>query len=592
MPAAIYQQRLSACQAELARTDRQIRQLGNVRLLVAAGFLLTLWLSLWWWCGIDTLVFLSVGWRMRLLERIAESQRRAIAYHERALERIAGRWAGTGVAGLAFRPAEHCYANDLDLFGTGSLFEYLCHARSALGQSHLANWLLQPASPATIRERQSAVEEIAADLQLREDLATIGAAKTRDVAACFLLDWGESSSTPFAGAPKLLYGLLSLLGLVAVFALLADLFGSGWPYLRIFYLSVGLAAGFVLFHRRRAIHQVLRSSEGAATEVALIASLLARMEDRQFSALLLQSLRASLESEGAPPSRCIQQLRRYMDFVDSRDHFIVRLLGPLVLWDLHLALALEGWRARHGQALRRWIEAVAAMEALTSLATFRFEHPESIFPTLSPHTPCLRATGLIHPLMPSGQAVANDVELGSPLRLLLVSGSNMSGKSTFMRTIGANLMLAQAGAPVLAQGFEWSPLQIGASISTHDSLQGNISRFYAEILRLRDVMNLTLNPLPVLFLLDEILSGTNSHDRRIGAEAILRNLVGRGAVGIATTHDLALTGIVEELAPRAANLHFEDQLIDGKMQFDYRVRPGVVTHSNAIELMRAIGLEV
>ncbi|MFN9919464.1 MAG: MutS-related protein, partial [Acidobacteriota bacterium] len=210
----------------------------------------------------------------------------------------------------------------------------------------------------------------------------------------------------------------------------------------------------------------------------------------------------------------------------------------------------------------------------------------------SPHTPCLRATGLIHPLMPSGQAVANDVELGSPLRLLLVSGSNMSGKSTFMRTIGANLMLAQAGAPVLAQGFEWSPLQIGASISTHDSLQGNISRFYAEILRLRDVMNLTLNPLPVLFLLDEILSGTNSHDRRIGAEAILRNLVGRGAVGIATTHDLALTGIVEELAPRAANLHFEDQLIDGKMQFDYRVRPGVVTHSNAIELMRAIGLEV
>jgi hypothetical protein len=592
MPAAIYQRRLSACQAELARADRQIRQLGNARLLVILCLGLSLWFSLWWWAGFDALLFLGIGWRMQLLERWAESCRRAIAYYERALERLAGRWAGTGVGGDVFRPINHCYANDLDLFGSGSLFEYLCQARTALGQSHLATWLLQPAPAETISGRQAAVAEIAADLPLREELSTIGAGKTRELAAGFLIDWGESPSTPFAAAPLLLYRLLSALGLIAVGALLADLFGSGWPYLRIFYLSTGLSAGFMLFRWRHAIHQVLHGSEGAAAEVALIAALLARVEARQFSAPLLRTLRASLDSEGAPPSKCIHELRRYMDFVDSRDHLIVRLLGPLVLWDLQVALALEGWRARHGRVLRHWVEALAGIEALTSLATFRFEHPDAVFPTLSLHAPRLSAEGLLHPLMPAGQAVPNDVDLGSPLRLLLVSGSNMSGKSTYMRTIGANLVLAQAGAPVLARRFEWSPVQIGASIATHDSLQGNISRFYAEILRLRDVMNLTLCPLPVLFLLDEILSGTNSHDRRIGAEAILRNLVSRGAVGIATTHDLALTAIVDELAPRAANLHFEDQLIDGKMQFDYRVRPGVVTHSNAIALMRAIGLEV
>lgn len=592
MPAAIYQQRLSKNQAELVQADRQARQLGNVRLVVILCFAASCWYAPWWLSALDGVLFFAVGWRMRKLEALVQSRRRAIAYYERAIARLQGDWTGKGSDGQRFRPASHCYANDLDLFGKSSLFEYLCQARTALGQSYLAAWMLSSADSATISARQQSVGELSAALDFREQLVTVGEEVRREIHAEYLTDWGESASRPLQGVPVALMRGLSVLGLFAVFALLADLLGVGIPHLRIFYLTVGLLAAGALFRWRVAIRAVLHGAEGAAMEVGLLSRLLSLIETQRFTTTLLTALQKSLESEGAAPSRRIRELQRLMDLVDSRDHFVVRLLGPLVLWDLQLALALESWRMQQGQAMRKWIEAVASVEALASFATFHFEHPEAVFPKLADQAPYLLATGLRHPLMPPEQAVANDIALGDPVRLLLVSGSNMSGKSTYMRTIGTNLVLAQGGAPVLASRFEWSPLQIGASISTHDSLQGNISRFYAEILRLRDVLHLTANPMPVLFLLDEILSGTNSHDRRIGAEAILRNLLRRNAVGIVTTHDLALTAIVDEMSGKAANVHFQDHLVEGRMQFDYKVQPGVVTHSNAIALMRAVGLEV
>jgi DNA mismatch repair ATPase MutS len=194
-----------------------------------------------------------------------------------------------------------------------------------------------------------------------------------------------------------------------------------------------------------------------------------------------------------------------------------------------------------------------------------------------------------HPLIPDDRRVANDVRIGRDLRLLIVSGSNMSGKSTLLRAIGVNTILALAGAPVCASRLHLTPMSVGASISLNDSLSEGASRFYAEILRIRDILRM---PPPLLFLLDEVLGGTNSHDRRIGAAAIIRGLVTRGAIGLATTHDLALAQIADDLAPRAANVHFEDHIENGEVLFDYHMRPGVVTKSNALELMRAVGIEV
>jgi DNA mismatch repair ATPase MutS len=202
----------------------------------------------------------------------------------------------------------------------------------------------------------------------------------------------------------------------------------------------------------------------------------------------------------------------------------------------------------------------------------------------------LQAEAVAHPLLPSAKCVANDAAFDAGHRLLLVSGSNMSGKSTFLRTLGINVVLAQAGAPVRARSMRLSPLAIGATLRIQDSLQGGASRFYAEITRLKQLLDLAGGSPPLFFLLDEVLAGTNSHDRLQGAEALIRALVDRNAIGLVTTHDLALAQVADALAPRASNAHFEDRLEGGKMIFDYRLRPGVVTRSNALELMRAVGL--
>jgi DNA mismatch repair ATPase MutS len=308
-----------------------------------------------------------------------------------------------------------------------------------------------------------------------------------------------------------------------------------------------------------------------------------------------------------------------MELLDSRDHVLIRMAEPFVFWTANLAFAVEAWRRHSGPVVRRWLTATGEMEALCSLASHAFEHPDDPFPelaqplsdvrgsesgsearTLESGLALLEAEAIGHPLIEESRVVRNDVRIGGAApagpRVLVVSGSNMSGKSTLLRTLGVNAVLAQAGAPVRARRLRMSPLAVGASIRVTDSLQDGVSRFYAEILRLRQILDATAQPgpkgAPVLFLIDEFLHGTNSHDRLIGAEAVVRGLVERGAIGLVTTHDLALAGIADALGERAANVHFEDHIEDGRMVFDYAMRPGVVRKSNAIELMRSVGLEI
>jgi DNA mismatch repair ATPase MutS len=269
------------------------------------------------------------------------------------------------------------------------------------------------------------------------------------------------------------------------------------------------------------------------------------------------------------------------------------IIAASLAWATQLAFAIEGWRARSGPHVPRWLEAVGEFEALAALAAFSAEHPGYTFPELHGEPAHVEATGLAHPLLPES-AVANDVRLGGDAaHLWVVSGSNMSGKSTLLRALGVNVVLAQAGAPVRAAAMRLSPLHVGASIRIVDSLQDGKSRFYAEITRLKGIVDLTRAERgAVLFLLDEILAGTNSHDRRHGADGVLTGLTEMGAIGLATTHDLALGEIADRLAPAAANVHFEDVFHDGVLSFDYTLRPGLVRTSNAIALMRSIGLDV
>jgi DNA mismatch repair ATPase MutS len=330
----------------------------------------------------------------------------------------------------------------------------------------------------------------------------------------------------------------------------------------------------------------------AERDLPLLAEVLACFEDRRFSCAKLTALRTALEAHGSPPSQRIAQLGRLVNLLESGKNQIFIPIAALVLWPVQITLAIEAWRVHTRDAIARWLTAVGEFEALCSLAGYAYEHPKDPFPDLVTTEVCFDSEALGHPLLPETRCVRNSVRLVQPLQALVVSGSNMSGKSTLLRTVGINAVLAFAGAPVRARRLRLSPLAIGATLRIQDSLQEGSSRFYAEISRLSHLMDLTKGPIPLLFLLDEILHGTNSHDRRIGAEAIVRGMIERGAIGLVTTHDLALAQVAEALAPRAANVCFEDQFADGKLAFDYRMRPGVVRKSNALALMRSVGLEV
>jgi DNA mismatch repair ATPase MutS len=282
----------------------------------------------------------------------------------------------------------------------------------------------------------------------------------------------------------------------------------------------------------------------------------------------------------------------FATLLDYRRDPSVGLFLPILFWSTQIAFAAESWRSKYGNVLKDWMAVVGEFEALSALACYAFEHPENPFPTILEGGAGLDAKELRHPLIPQHEWVANSMSLGGELQLLIVSGSNMSGKSTLLRTIGINMVLALAGAPVCCKEFKCSPMQIGATLRVQDSLQKGISQFYAEIRRLKTIMNLAEEGVPVLFLFDEILHGTNSHDRAIGAEAVVRALVEYKAIGLVTTHDLALARVADALEPRAMNVHFEDHLENGEMIFDYRLHEGIIQKSNALELMRSIGLKV
>lgn len=332
----------------------------------------------------------------------------------------------------------------------------------------------------------------------------------------------------------------------------------------------------------------------APRELQSLARVLRCLENETFESERLRRMDAEGRCDGFSASQAIDRLGKLYSWMQSGDNFVFVVFCRFFLWETQFAFAIEDWRARFGPKIEIWLRQLAEFEALSSLACYAYEHPEDPFPELLPAAEPARieAESLGHPLLPESRGVRNDLALGPQCRLMMISGSNMSGKSTWLRAIGVNLVLASAGAPVRARKFRMTPVQIGASIRTTDSLQEGISRFYAEIQRLGAIVKLAGGVNPLVFLLDEVLSGTNSHDRRIGASCVALSLVKRGALGLMTTHDLALTRIVGELDPPGLNFHFEDQLLDGRMSFDYRLRPGIVEKSNALELMRSVGLDV
>ena len=589
----LYESRLAERRAAAEREVRRTRALSNARLATfAAGAALTwpVFVSGWLhplWLAPVAAAFVALVFRHERARRARLSAERGVEFYERGLSRLSLDPAGAewGNTGLRHLDPEHPYAPQLDLFGPGSLFSLLSQAQTKSGEDRLASWLLAAAEPDEIRARQAAAAELRPRLGLREDLFTLGPEVREGVHPEPLVTWATAPARLGGAALRIFVLLLSLASAAALVAALVR--GRGWA-LAVLLLAAEAAVGLAL---RSRVGAVLHAIEARARDLAHLAVLLERVEAERFESPRLRALRGGLDSGGAPPSRQIAQLHRIVSVLDWRRNQLFAPIAFLLLWRIQVGFALEAWRATHGAFVARWLESVGELEALADLGGYAFEHPGDPFPEIADAGPLFDARGLGHPLLDEARCVRNDLALDRERALLVVSGSNMSGKSTFLRSAGTALVMALAGAPVRASRLRVSPLALGACLRVQDSLREGASRFYAELLALRRVADLCKGPRPVLFLLDEILNGTNSHDRRIGAEALLRGLLARGAVGIVTTHDLALTAIADELAPRAHNAHFEDQLADGELRFDYRLRDGVIARGNALALMRAVGLD-
>jgi hypothetical protein len=589
-PAEEYTRRISDRRAEVQRLDVLDARTAAARLATVIGAAVTAILA--WRVGVTGYLLLVplvvfavlVVYHDRIFRGRA-SANRAIAFYERGLARLADAWIGKGEPGDRFRDDEHLYANDLDLFGRGSLFELLSVARTRPGEETLAQWLKHPAPAAEILVRQKAILELTPLLDLREALALAGEDVRAGVEGELLMAWAEA---PRALRPKWMRAVAVLLTVATLAALtwLATARDSLPLEIAIF---VQILAGWAM---RRPILRTLHAADRPARDLDILSHILEVLEQARFTSPRLLDLRRRIETEGSAASTAIGRLHRLMELHDWEHNLIFAPFAATLQWGTHLAWAIEAWRTRHGVHVRRWLDAVAEIEALSSLATYRYEHPADPFPEILDGPATFDGERLGHPLLPASRMVANGVRLAGETRLLVISGSNMSGKSTLLRTVGVNAVLAFAGAPVRAGRLRVTPLAIGATLRIQDSLQEGRSRFYAEITRIRRLSDAASGTPHLLFLLDELFHGTNSHDRLIGASGVLRRLVEHGAIGLVTTHDLAMTRVVDELTPRAVNIHFDDWFAEGELRFDYVAKPGPVTRSNAIALMRAVGLEV
>ena len=622
-PSHEYRSRLEARRASrdaLSETDERLSYARLATFVTAVILAVLGWRAglSFLWLAIPVTIF---PWLVRRHDRVVRERAaamRGMAFYERGLARLEDKWVGTGEPGERFRDDHHVYANDLDLFGRGSLFELLSLARTRTGEETLARWLTSPAEASEIRVRQEAVAELSVALDLRERLALSGADVRAAVHTDRLLEWARA---PMPRRRELQAFTWVFTAIAAAAIAYFALTGTWWPL-----GSLVLLQAAVFSRLREQMDAIVSGADHGgdadfvgdalthrALDLAVVADLLRNLESQQFQSSRLALLANRLKADGLPVSQIIRRLQRLSEMRDSAKNLVLfplilflggylepaLIVGSLVqLITPHIALAVDRWRRRHGAEVRVWLETVAEFEALSSLASYRYEQVGDPFPEIvslggPPASGALfAATQLGHPLLPAATMVRNDVYLSSDTQLLVISGSNMSGKSTLLRTVGVNAVLALAGAPVRAQSLRMTPLAIGATLRIQDSLQEGRSRFYAEITRIRELADLAGGPLPLLFLLDELFHGTNSHDRLVGAAGVLRSFLDRGAIGLITTHDLALTAVADQLAPRAINVHFEDWLEGNDIRFDYRMKPGPVTRSNAIALMRAVGLDV
>lgn len=491
--------------------------------------------------------------------------------------------------GTAYKSKDHFYANDLDIFGHASLYQYINRAGSEMGKNTLATWLMNPASSETILARQEAIKELVKEPAWRQQLQACGMTKriqqeTKDR----LENWLEEDARFLNNKYLLLFRYIMPALLITVLVLnVTDVLSN---YVRNYFLLASALFAFYISKKVTLLHQQVSKM---TDELEVLSDSIRLIEEKSFTSFFLQGLQKQFVQQSTTASKQTSKLNKILEKLDLRFNFVVFIpLDILFQWDLQQAIALEKWKEENHSKVMQWFIALGQMEAVSSLATLSFNHPEWCFPVLKNEHFFIEGKNIGHPLIQADKCVSNPLKINHVGELILVTGSNMAGKSTYLRSVGVNTVLAMAGAPVCASDFCLSPVQIISSMRIADNLEENTSTFYAELKKLKLIIDKVNNGEKVFILLDEILRGTNSLDRHTGSAALIRQLIKQNAACIIATHDVELAKMKEEYPENILNYHFDVQVSNDELYFDYKLKEGICTSLNASILMKKIGIEL
>ncbi|MEO8772541.1 MAG: hypothetical protein ABI402_20765 [Ferruginibacter sp.] len=486
-------------------------------------------------------------------------------------------------------PKNHLYASDIDIFGHASLYQFLNRTSSDMGAGQLAHWLLNPATAEEILSRQNAIKELSKKILWRHELQAYGNESSIKMVTYQRLQQWIHEPTLFLQFKhwKWLRIVLPAISISIVTAALSDLIPMSFMYLT---LLIFAAIAYQINKIVSPLHDKLSK---IVDEIEVLSESVMLIEKEKFESPLLVQLQQKYHPGKMHASIAIRHLKKILDRLDLRYNIAVSApLNLLLLWNLQQALDLEKWKQEHAADVENWFKALGEIEALNSFATIHFNNPAWCFPVLVEKYFFIEATELGHPLISENKRVNNFIKIDAKAEIMLVTGSNMAGKSTYLRSVGVNVVLAMAGAPVCAAAFKLSPVQLVSSMRIADNLEESTSTFYAELKKLKTVIDKVNNKEEIFILLDEILRGTNSLDRHTGSVALIRQLIKQKSAGIIATHDLALADIKNEFPANILNYHFDAQVEKEELFFDYKLKPGVCESLNASILMKKIGIEL
>ena len=591
-----YEKRSTYYAQRLDILNQAINRLSNVRLVLFIGgcaLAIFLYMAKTTSLGLGILLLTAISfvvlvfWHQKLKMKRSYIQVLFEIYGE-ALERLAGEWKSFSDTGEDFNDPAHPYSEDLDLFGVSSLFQWINTAKTYRGREKLNELLTSsPIEGSIIQRKQEAIKELAINLAWRHRFMAEARTTKRSLnSPTRLIEWAKTYDSSYLRPGVII--LARALPIITITFLLLYFLTSRVSY----WVPIAgfLIQALILFagnQRGNALEAVYDYKDSLRT----YEKMLERFEKRNFKSNYLQDLKKTLyDRDGMAAFQQIRKLSSLAELISNRGNSMFLVINILTLWDIQCMIGLESWKEKSGRSLGRWVDAVAELEGLASLAIIHFDHPEWAVPQIVSENSGIVAVNMGHPLL--ANSTCNDLSIEKRSGILLITGSNMSGKSTLLRTAGINLVLAYAGAPVCARSFSCSMMQIYSCMRVSDNLGENISSFYAELLRIKQIVSATKTERKIFFLLDEIFKGTNSQDRHAGAKVLIRQLGKAGAMGMVSTHDLELGDLERESDRKIRNYHFREFYKNDEIHFDYKLRPGISTTRNAMYLIKMAGIDV